>query len=345
MNYPAASGRGIEKHNHRPIVNKKTLLNHIAIFILGTSVILFNAPSSFAFELYNEGLDSRIHGSVVLSASVGYRMDNLNWNIAGNQYGGNPNVLSELEFNDIQIYQAGLGLKATLNRIYSRASISFGEIRDGECTDSDYDEDNRTQLWSRSKSQINNDDILDISAGLGFQFDLIGEKLKISPLIGLSYHQQNIRMTDLAQTVATAGRTPGVGPISGLNSTYRTEWKSLWIGADISFEVMTRLLLSSSLEYHTAYYEAKADWNLREDFQHPVSFTHEADGKGLVIKIGINHFFAEHWDIGLTYSWQKWSTDPGYDRVFFATGQTSTQRLNEVNWDSQSVNLSLSYKF
>jgi len=229
-----------------------------------------------------------------------------------------------------------LELKVTVNRIYFRASICLGEITHGEGTDSDYDQDNRNGLYSRSQFEINNDDVRDMSVGLGYPFDLLNKKLRLIPLIGLSYHEQNLCITNGVQIVGSAD-------LEGLNSTYQTEWTSGWLGMDISFEIMTNLFLSSSLEYHLVDYEAKANWNLREDFAHPVSFTHEADGKGTAMKIGISHLFAEHWGIGLLYSRQKWSASGGYDYLFLATGETITSRLNEVDWDSRSINLLLSY--
>lgn len=326
-------------------MNRKILLHLVIIVIFVIGVIVFNGPKSFAFEFYEEELDLKIRGSVIMRAIIGYRMDNLDWNIAGDQYGSNPNILSELEFNDLEIYQAGLELKVTVNRIYFRASVCLGEITDGESTDSDYDQDNRSGLYSRSKSEINNNDVQDRSVGLGYQFDFFKRRLKIAPLIGTSCHEQNIRMTDGVQTVATSGRTPALGPIPGLRSTYETEWTSWWLGMDISLELTTNLSLFSSLEYHLVDYDAKANWSLREDFAHPVSFTHEADGNATAIKIGISHFFVEHWAIGLLYSRQKWSAGGGYDRLFLATGQTTTTKLNEVNWDSRSINLSLSCRF
>ncbi|UCG99848.1 MAG: hypothetical protein JSU78_05275 [Deltaproteobacteria bacterium] len=317
-------------------MNKKMLLYYIVIFIFGIGLVLFNVSESFAFEFYEEDLDFKIRGSVIISGIIGYRMDNLDWNIAGDQYGNNPNILSELEFNDLEIYQAGLELKLTLNRIYFRASIYFGEITHGEGTDSDYDQDNRNGLYSRSQFEINNDDVQDMGVGLGYQFDLLNKKLRLVPLIGISYHEQNLCITNGVQTVGSAD-------LEGLNSAYQTEWTSWWLGMDISFEVMTNLFLSSSLEYHLVDYQARANWNLREDFAHPVSFSHNADGKGTAMKIGISHFFAEHWAIGLLYGRQKWSASGGYDYLFLATGETITSKLNEVDWDSRSINLLLSY--
>jgi hypothetical protein len=138
---------------------------------------------------------------------------------------------------------------------------------------------------------------------------------------------------------------------------------------DMHYEATTSFSLSSSFEYHIADYDAKADWNLRTDYQHPVSFVHKADGKGFVAKAGINYAFAltkastleikgderelpsekaeDHktWSIGLVYSWSKWSTDVGVDYLFLTSGITAATLLNEVNWESRSLKLSLSYKF
>ena len=143
-------------------MNKRLLLHHIVVLTLGMAGISFNMPKSSAFELGPQDSDSKIHGCLTIRASTGYRMDNLDWNIAGDQNGQNPNIISELEFDDIEIDQRGLEANLLVNQVYSRGSIHFGNIKDGECTDSDYDEDNRKGLWSRSKSEINNDDVFDM---------------------------------------------------------------------------------------------------------------------------------------------------------------------------------------
>jgi hypothetical protein len=58
-----------------------------------------------------------------LSLSTGYRIDDLNWNIAGNISGNNPNVLSELQRSDLHIFQAALRGKALINeRLYLRGT-------------------------------------------------------------------------------------------------------------------------------------------------------------------------------------------------------------------------------
>ena len=43
-----------------------------------------------------------------LDLSAGYRVDQLDWNIAGTISGTNPNIISELTWSDLEIYQLQL---------------------------------------------------------------------------------------------------------------------------------------------------------------------------------------------------------------------------------------------
>ena len=278
-----------------------------------------------------------------LDTRSGYRKGNLNWNISAPN--NSPNILSELNYEDLEIYEAGVNAKAVINKFYSRASINFGRIVDGIGLDSDYKENDRNALYSQSESNVS-DGINDLCFGLGYQMDFFSKKLLIAPLAGLSYHSQKVRQKGGIQTIAADGDRPAQGRLlSGLNSTYEAKWRTMFVGVDLDFEIMNNLFLLSSVEYHKASYEAMADWNLRSDFAHPVSFIHEAIGQGTAVNISINRIFAKRWLIGLMVGWQDWSTDPGSDTLFWAGGGVSKSRLNEVNWESQSVNLSIGYNF
>jgi hypothetical protein len=47
----------------------------------------------------------------------------------------------------------------------------------------------------------------------------------------------------------------------------------------------------------------------------------------------------------LAFTYLKWSTDPGLDRLYYANGSVAETRLNEVNWDSYALMLGLVYRF
>jgi hypothetical protein len=316
---------------------KKNTLPLFTISIILLATLTINHPlHSFALDLHGE--NGRFDVDVKLRPSIGYRQDNLNWNIAGDTNGENPNILSELEYNDMVIHQVGLNAHIDVNRVYLRGALYYGRIISGECIDSDYNEDNRNSMFSESKSEINDDNTFDLDLGIGYMFGFFRKRLRIIPLVGFAYHEQNLRVTNGTQTYGTAD-------LSGLNSTYQTEWQSTWVGVDLIMDMTHTIILTLSGEYHDADYSAEADWNLRQDFQHPVSFVHYADGEGTTLKAGLEKVLSKRWIMGLNYIKHDWSTDAGTDRVFFANGIISETRLNEVNWESEAINLLVGYRF
>ncbi len=279
--------------------------------------------------------------------SAGYRVDDLDWNIAGDINGNNPNVLSELTWDDVEIYQLKFqGSVVWPNIIAFRGYASYGWIFDGDNQDSDYLGDNRTFEFSRSNNSTDDDDVLDASLAIGYPFRF-GQAVigTLTPLLGYSYHEQNLKITDGNQTI------PNTGPFPGLDSSYDTEWYGPWIGFDLRFkakEITTfahRFETYFTYEYHWADYNAKANWNLRDDFAHPKSFEHDADGNGWKIGAGFNLWFHRNWALNFNYDYQDWSTDSGNDKVFFADGSTAKTKLNEVNWTSYALSLGVSLRF
>jgi hypothetical protein len=75
----------------------------------------------------DDGILNRIAASVNLSA--GYRTDKLNWNIAGNRQGTNPDIRSELTWSDLRIYQLKLANRTVIkDRVYLRGHLSVGTV-------------------------------------------------------------------------------------------------------------------------------------------------------------------------------------------------------------------------
>jgi hypothetical protein len=276
----------------------------------------------------------------------GYRVDDLDWNIAGNLTGTSPNIVSELTWRDLESYQLKLGGKGTINRVfYLRGSAAFGWVLSGEVQDSDYNGDNRTQEFSRSISSADDSTLLDATLAIGYPFKLASDRFRLIPLAGFSYSEQNLTMKDGGQVISQPPQTQPIGPIAGLDSSFDTKWYGLWVGIDMSFKASNKITLFAGFEYHWADYEAEANWNLRTDLAHPKSFEHEADGTGVLITAGGDYRFAEPWSLGLEINYQDWSTDAGIDRQFNSDGTIAVTRLNEVNWESLAIMLRVTYRF
>lgn len=301
------------------------------------------------------------------SISLGYRTDTLDWNIngAGNFPGSEPNVLSELEWRDMDILQlkgelAGSNAKGFYFHGYADYGWSFG----GQNQDSDYAGDNRTLEFSRSLNDVDGSKVFDISGGLGYTL-FAGEfaQYRIIPLVGYSYHSQQLRMRNGNQQLwdsanaavydpTLVGSVP-LGPFSGLNSSYDAEWYGPWLGADVLLDLQEDGTVFMRLEHHFVDYMARANWNLRTDFAHPVSFEHEANGRGWVLELGWRKPPSRYrWVWGASLVLQDWTTGAGIARSYLVdptppcSGNCYVEgRLNGVNWSSSSINLILRKEF
>jgi hypothetical protein len=330
-------------------------LNHIAVQLAAAGIIIFGAAATLYAGAGNEqgqnqppaGQTSRFRVETELIVSAGYRRDDLDWNIAGDAGGNNPNVLSELTWDDVASYQVKFqGSLAIPNMIALRGVADYGWIFSGENRDSDYAGNNRTYEFSRSNNSSDDGNLWDASLAVGYPFRTDRTVIAtFTPLVGYSYHEQNLTMTDGYQTI------PPTGSFAGLDSSYETEWQGPWIGIDVHLragktgDFAERFQAYFSYEYHWAEYHAEADWNLRDNFQHPKSFEHDADGSGWIIRTGFNFSLQRHIALNFNLDYQNWSAEDGTDKVFFADGTTAKTRLNEVNWTTFAAGLGLAMQF
>lgn len=303
--------------------------------------------------VFTEGLARAEYiDSSAFGIETGYRTDDFNWNIAGPN--DSPNVLSELSWKNLEIYQVGasgkvaVGNQASPFLTYLRGSFDYGWIHSGDWRDSDYYGDNRALEISRSTGATNDDNVLDASIGLGFQWKFFQDRFAVAPLGGYSYHEQNLRNTQAFQQISNTQflAVPSVGPIPGLNETYQASWQGPWAGVDLEWTPVPRFSLCGTFEYHWADYTADADWNLRTDWAHPVSFSDKAnDASGTLVKVTGRYLLSSFWAVTLSYSYQAWQAKDGTDTTYTLTSGDLVSKLNKVNWRSSAVMVGLSCQF
>jgi hypothetical protein len=278
--------------------------------------------------------------------SGGYRLDALDWNIAGRS--NFPNILSELTWSDLRICQVKGRAAIGIGSLYIRGSLGLGAILEGANQDSDYAGNDRTLEFSRSNNSGRGGSVFDSEAGVGIRFLSGDGRRGIAPLAGFSYRRQRLKIREGVQTIRvdfTTGMVGPLGPFNGLDSSYDTEWRGPWIGIDLFCNVSGKWRLFGTFEYHRVAYRAEADWNLRADLAHPKSFEHRANGEGFVISIGADYSISGNWSIHSQGELKMWSTNPGTHRFFFRNGSSSETRLNEVAWDSSGVMIGLTYRY
>ncbi len=297
--------------------------------------------------------------TVELGFESGYRIDHLDWNIAGTLAGTSPNVLSELSWDDLEIVQVKTSAAVTVGRqgspaaFHARTSLGFGVIFAGNNQDSDYGGDNRTLEFSRSNNDAGDGEVVDFSIGAGPRLTLRDGAFTLTPLFGYSYHGQYLTVSDGNQTVSNQAiatavfgvdgsgqplvTVPPTGPIPGLDSSYDANWWGPWIGLDLGVAPTPTLTFTGSGEYHFGEYLGEANWNLRSDLAHPVSFDHQADATGIVLALGSEWAFSRRWALTGRFHYQKWQSEAGLDRVFLANRTIGATRFNEVNWESSAL--------
>ncbi len=280
----------------------------------------------------------------VFDIAAGPRLDEFQWSIAGNGAGRNPNILSELTWRSVDSVQLSLGVEAISDSgVTWQGRFAYGAITDGRVQDSDYLGDNRSSEFSRAEARNEDDDLFDITLSVGKQIPVTNtSSMSVTPLIGLSYHQQNFRATDGVQVIDRFGGTAGQ-PLSGLDTTYETEWWSTFLGLQFDHRGSAWDWFGR-VEYHNVDYEAEADWNLRSDLAHPVSFKHKADGSGPVYKVGTRYRFAPNWAFTADLTWANWDSDNGTDRTYLSDGRQVSTHLNTARWEVNALMLGLAYR-
>jgi hypothetical protein len=213
--------------------------------------------------------------TMVINTQLEMSDSELVWDIASSASAATtPNVLSELSFRDIRSlgYVINLGY---MNRFDNNiafvleAEYADSRIQSGRAQDSDYASDNRTDEFSRSFSDIESDSINYFSLATGIKTRWLNTKGHyLSFLIGYKKHNVDITMTNGVVEIpeADAGSL-----IPGLNSTYNSEFRSIFAGLSTE-HVFSWGTIGFRYDLYYTDLKAEADWNLRTDFAHPVSF-------------------------------------------------------------------------
>ncbi|MCX5795202.1 MAG: hypothetical protein NTY77_06905 [Elusimicrobia bacterium] len=273
--------------------------------------------------------------------ATGYRIDSFAFDIAGVS---GPNVISELTWKSLQIYQIEARAHAENDYgIYAKAMADYGWILHGKNQDSDYDGDNRTLEWSRSNNTSNGAYVWDSSFGLGYDFHP-SQAWSLIPLMGASISTQKLVNKNGYQTIAgcsiiSGACTPAVGAFPGLNSSYTAEWWGPWNGLDVQYAAGP-MLFAAGAEYHwgTAY-TASGDWNLMSEH-----FSDHSHGSGVVAGGSVGYALDQRWTLRAEGKWQDFTANKGTATTSVG-GASGSQPFNHAHWTSASGSLGVEYRF
>ena len=319
------------QHSFQPYLNMKSPL--ISTLLLG---LAFPAGANEKAPAPATGPASH---PIRLSLDTGYSQGEFQWTIAGNENGNSPNILSDLDWQNMRIVPIGIKTEVDLWGNWKlRGAASYGRVISGKSRDSDYDGNNRSGEFSRSYADADGSHTVDVALELGYTFHL-HQQLTLTPWLGGSYHQQFLGMTNGVSVLDDEGPT---GKFSGLDSSYDAKWLGGSLGLDMGWSLTanTRILLGA--RYELLQYEGKGDWNLRDDIRY---FDHKADGYAFGLKAGVEWDFTPSWTLGVLLDWATMRTSAGVDRSYFTDGTTESIKFNGARWEAGGIRAGLTYRF
>lgn len=319
-----------------------------SVLLAGLSFVVCTSQS-FADANQNEiETSDKLRPTLTIQYQPGFRLDDLSWNVSGS--GGSPNILSELIWNRVESRQLGFSAEVYDGK-HTRVHgyLAYASVQSGINQDSDYDSDDRNDEFSRSDNRVGGA-LVDVEMFVSHSHLIkdpgLRGKLSIAPLFGYAHYEQQLTMTDGVQVTANPPRTPNAGPLNGLNSSYDTQWQSLFFGAAMAWQYTPQWRFGFTFQrYVMTKYDAVANWNLRTDFQHPVSFRHDATGDGYGLRADVRYQLNPRLYFFGKLSHNNFKAHTGTDQLFLANGTTSTTNLNAVYWRASSAILGIGTRF
>ena len=277
--------------------------------------VVFIFLSSIALN-FHFALAQNIEKKVQLSLSAGQQQEDFHWSIAGNSNGQNPNVLSELKWKNISGLNYAAALKWNIwKNISLYADYNHQLIKSGTVNDMDYSGNNRNAPVYTGNFNDNKGYTSSFNSGAGYVV-FNNNLFSLIPYIGYGTSTQSLYLVDLT------------GQFPTLNSTYRANWNGPFVKVSSSVRLTRLLKLTGNITYNQVNYNAQGDWNLINEFQHPVSYRHDAKGYGLNANAGLAFGITHNIALNISYSYFSWETGTGFDQLYLATGQIDKTQLN-----------------
>jgi hypothetical protein len=292
----------------------------IVLLLLGNPVQCQKHPEKGRFEL---------------TISTGYHHENFRWSIAGNSQGKDPNIYSELIWKNLRGAESGIGLKWNFwKALATRFNYSHAFILSGIVTDTDYQQDNRTYPSYFASFDSDRGSINNFCLSLSWEKIYLSRRFSLSPLFGYSMVFQSLYLLD------HAGKYD-----KNLRSTYKTFWNGLQIGGQAEVSLTDRIKIIPSLQYHQLRYRAKGNWNLIEQFEHPVSYRHIANGYGIESSFKVNYALSSKWSLSAEAGYSYYKTGTGRDILYLSNGQESYTRFNGAIRKSSHFSGNINFHF
>nr|WP_288813142.1 hypothetical protein [uncultured Sphingobacterium sp.] len=273
---------------------------------------------------------------LTIMPSIAWNQEKLDWNIAGDENGKNPNVLSELKWRKLRGPELGISSVVTLSpEVEAMVSISHFYITQGIVNDSDYASDNRTEKTADFDFKADRGHATSARAEIYYSIRKT-EKFYLAAHTGYFGRYQTLYMLDGEQPLVVGKE---------LKSTYKPRWHGIILGLNTAYHVDQWHVWMGISGLYFPRYSANANWNLQEEFNHPISFTHKAKGMGWEAYLQLQRQVAKAIYPFLQVGYTGLTTRTGTDQLFKADGTSLTTQLNDVNSSSFRIGLGARIQF
>lgn len=254
-----------------------------------------------------------------VSLNAGYATEKLSWSIAGNTMGTSPNVYSELIWKKLNGTAVAIDLKYQYHdRLFVEGQYRSKNTGSGWVNDTDYGADNRTSPTYSTTLNTRGGSSNNFSAGTGYDLKLT-DQLSLAGSVGYVRDKQRLLINDRKSTDNL------------LNSSYETNWNGGYLKLEPEYQLSRLIRISAGITYQQLNYKGKGNWNLRDDFQQPLSYIHHAKGYSLNNNLNLSLKVYQNLFIRFDGNYQTWNTGYGTDKLFLVAGKTPETRLNKVN--------------
>lgn len=270
-------------------------------------------------------VDNSYNRTLQIKPKIGYSISKASFNIAGNEAGENPNVLSELIWDPTNAIEYGADMTFTYNRWVLKANVLLNNTLFGDVSDIDYDGDNRTLPYSK----------LYLSNHKGFGYSLQFQPgyewshrndLSFITYVSLDYISKNLYILNDKDW-----RSNNTNYISGLNSYYKYKFPNYGLGVQLGYSLNDVWYVQTSVEGYFSKYYAYGNWNLIENFEKPISYEHKGNGKQLNTSLGIAYSLSPITKIGVDYQLKHFDVKNGKDYLYTKSDGLVKSRLNDAN--------------
>lgn len=243
------------------------------------------------------------------------------------------------EFDPIRINQADGFCRYNWGDFYLRGTGDVGLVSSGETK-------KNTRIGNIDllghQGNIDGSVVVDMSAGLGYQYEL--NFFKFVPLFGYSWSYQDIKTSKLEIDNDFINELSPGTRIDGLKESQVLNWQGPWIGLDFYYAEYRGWDLYACCEYHWA--EITGKYKTSRGSIADISFDelerHERGcGQGFIGTAAIMFDVCSCWRGFFSGTYQAWNLDHGYgkdeDRDLF--------QITKLDWTSWKLTLGLSWVF